>query len=737
MSRFSVIVPVHKVRAYIRDCMESILGQSFADLELIALDDSSPDDCGEILDEYALRDPRVRVLHLERNVGLGPARQAALGVATGEYILFVDGDDTLSPGSLAVISARLGKTGCPDVLVFDYARCHWSGRVERNMLGGLLAETGPQVFSIKERPELLTLLMVVWNKAYRRQFIERYDFRFPPGYYEDTPWTYPVLLAAERIAVLDRVCVLYRQRHQGSILLSCNRKHFDVFGQYERVFAFADAHPELAGWRPFLFGRMVDHYLAILQSPYRIPRSARAEFFYRAAAERRRFRAAQGDGGPPREMSAGQRVKNWLLAHDAYRTFAALIMLTKTGRSVRAWALKRARQVARAVRALGLRLYYRVQLRLPVDENLAVYAAYWYRGYLCNPAAIYAAARGIVPSVRGVWIVQRGAEDSVPGGVDYVYPGTTRYFRALARGKYLINNVNFPDDIIKRAGSIHLQTHHGTPIKKMGLDLQDYPVGANGMSFKKLLARCDRWDFSLSSNRFSTLIWERVYPCAFESLETGYPRNDRLCNATDSEVELTRTALGIRPGKTAVLYAPTFRDYQRGFQPVLDFARLSRELGPDYVLLVRAHYYFNDSLVAGDGALELVDSGRILDVSKHPSVEELCLASDVLLTDYSSIMFDYAVLDRPIVIYAPDWETYKRTRGVYFDLLAEPPGAVATTEEELIEVFRSGAACSSEAAKVRAEFRARFCVYDDGHAAERVIRRVLLGQEDALLARRE
>jgi len=271
----------------------------------------------------------------------------------------------------------------------------------------------------------------------------------------------------------------------------------------------------------------------------------------------------------------------------------------------------------------------------------------------------------------------------------------------------------------------------------MGLDLQDYPVGANGMSFKKLLARCDRWDFSLSSNRFSTLIWERVYPCAFESLETGYPRNDRLCNATDSEVELTRTALGIRPGKTAVLYAPTFRDYQRGLQPVLDFARLSRELGPDYVLLVRAHYYFNDSLVAGDGALELVDSGRILDVSKHPSVEELCLASDVLLTDYSSITFDYAVLDRPIVIYAPDWETYKRTRGVYFDLLAEPPGAVATTEEELIEVFRSGAACSSEAAKMRAEFRARFCVYDDGHAAERVIRRVLLGQEDALLARRE
>jgi CDP-glycerol glycerophosphotransferase len=99
-----------------------------------------------------------------------------------------------------------------------------------------------------------------------------------------------------------------------------------------------------------------------------------------------------------------------------------------------------------------------------------------------------------------------------------------------------------------------------------------------------------------------------------------------------------------------------------------------------------------------------------------------------MLTDYSSAMFDFAVLDRPVVIYAPDWSVYRELRGTYFDLLAEPPGATATTYAELVEVFRSGAFEAGEATAARAAFRAKFCYLDDGGAAERVVRRVLLGQ---------
>jgi CDP-glycerol glycerophosphotransferase (TagB/SpsB family) len=119
---------------------------------------------------------------------------------------------------------------------------------------------------------------------------------------------------------------------------------------------------------------------------------------------------------------------------------------------------------------------------------------------------------------------------------------------------------------------------------------------------------------------------------------------------------------------------------------------------------------------------------RVLDVSAWPVVEELYLASDVLITDYSSLMFDYAHLDRPIVIFAPDWETYKLTRGVTFDLFRTPPGVVATTFSDLVNAFAIGEISSEGATKARAAFRDRFCPFRDGTASERVVRRVMLGE---------
>jgi CDP-glycerol glycerophosphotransferase len=344
-----------------------------------------------------------------------------------------------------------------------------------------------------------------------------------------------------------------------------------------------------------------------------------------------------------------------------------------------------------------------------LDPDLAVYAAYWFRGYSCNPKAIYEKAQELVPGHHGVWVVKRDHVASFPPGVEHVRPRSPEYFELIGRAKYLINNVNFPDHLVKREGSVHVQTHHGTPLKHMGLDLRKSESQGRGMDFDKLLERIARWDFSISSNRHSTEVWERVYPGTYETLEIGYPRNDRLANATPEEIARVRTALGIAPGQTAVLYAPTHREYEEGYVKRLDLGRLAAALGPDHVVLVRPHYFYDP---------EPLEGAQLVDVASHPSVEELCLAADVLLTDYSSIMFDYAVLDRPIVIHAPDWDEYRARRGVYFDLLAEPPGTVTRTQEEV------AAALAAPGDGARAAFRERFCSLDDGHAAERAVRRV-------------
>ena len=370
--------------------------------------------------------------------------------------------------------------------------------------------------------------------------------------------------------------------------------------------------------------------------------------------------------------------------------------------------------------------YYRLQLLLPMNERLAVYSAYWNRSVSCNPYAIYLEARALAPDVRGVWVLRSPATAHIPEGVEYVRPDTPAYFRALGRAKFLVNNVNFPDYTRKRPGSIHLQTQHGTPLKTMGLGLLEYPVGANDMDFPALLKRIDRWDFNVSMNAFSTEVWERSYPSAYEMLEVGYPRNDRLVRATDDEKVTIRRQLGIAPDKRVVLYAPTFRDYSRTFRPEFDLDALLDAMGPDGVLLMRVHYFSGKERLAALGGRE--PSERMLDVSSYPSIEDLCIASDALITDYSSTMFDYAILDRPVVLYAYDWDTYRRTRGVNFDIVAEPPGFVAQTEEELIQGFRTGEVWGEAATKLRAEFRARFCQFDDGRASEHVVRRVFLGQ---------
>ncbi|WP_329554609.1 bifunctional glycosyltransferase/CDP-glycerol:glycerophosphate glycerophosphotransferase [Streptomyces sp. NBC_00696] len=712
MPRFSVIVPAYKVQAYLHECLESVLSQSYPDLELIAVDDCSPDACGAIIDEFAARDARVRAVHLPENQGLGRARNAGLEEATGDYLVFLDSDDTLTPDALRAIADRIKETGEPDVLVFDYARTFWSGEARRNKVAAQLTEQGPAPFRLEDRPGLLRVIMVAWNKAYRREFVEREGFAFPPGYYEDTPWTYPVLMAAETIATLDRVCVHYRQRRQGNILGTTSRKHFDVFEQYDRVFEFVAARPELAQWRPVLFRRMVDHLATVFTKPDRLPRGTRAEFLRKARAHYRRYRIP-GTPVPPRT-----RLRHTLVHFGVHRTFRAL----QAAMSWRRRTVKLAAKALRALRAAALQFHYRVQLRLPL-RNRAVFAAYWGRGHSCNPGALETAFRTHAPHIRTAWIARPEHHHTIPAATRRLRPNTAAYWTALARSKYLVNNVNFDRRLVKRPGQVMIQTQHGTPLKHMGLDLQERPAAARDMDFAELLKGVDKWDHVLSPNRHTTLTWERVYPGSYTTLAYGYPRNDVFQQATSADVTRLRDALGIPQDTIALLYAPTHRDYRRTQRAHLDLDRVLRRLGPRYVVLARAHYWHEGPLAPASG-------GRIIDVTDHPSVESLCLASDALVTDYSSLMFDYANLDRPIVIHADDWEAYEAARGTYFDLRAFPPGAVARSEDELIDIFATDHWRGSRSTQLRTAFRERFCPYDDGRAAERVVRHVVLGETD-------
>jgi CDP-glycerol glycerophosphotransferase len=705
----SVVVVVHREQAHLERFAASVLDQEGVDVELVAVDDASPDHGPALLDALAERDPRVRVRHLAQRAGPGPARNLALDLAEGDAVWFARATDELAPGSLAAASERLRATDA-DVLVV--------GHVRVDVLGARTAGAGPgrealrriardDAATLAAHPELAATAPRLWDKVLRAAHLRDLRARFGPGAHSALTVTWPALARARRIAALPATSYL---RHELPGAVAEPGSPLDVFAQYDAVLA---ALPP-GGERELALRAMREHELSLLAS---VAEPERREFFARIADAQRRHggRAADPSG-------AVERLRRALVARGDYAAYQGLEASLGAWRAARRGGERlhaRRRSLVATAQRVSLERHYRERLRRPVDPDLAVFAAYWYRGCVCNPRAIHEAARELVPGLRAVWVVGRRGADAMPGGVEHVIAGTPEYYDAIARAGTLVNNVNFPNHLVKREGSVHVMTHHGTPLKRMGLDLRDTPGRDGGMDFAALLRRCARWDYSVSQNAFSTLVWERVYPGSYESLEAGYPRNDVLVRATGEDVARVRAHLGIAPGRRAVLYAPTRRDHLDGYVAPLDVGAVAARLGPDVVVLARPHYSYGP-----DRALrELHRAGRVLDVAAHESVEELCLAADVLITDYSSIMFDYAVLDRPIVVHAPDWELYRAVRGTYFDLLAEPPGVVTRTEEEVVRAFASGAVWGAEADAARRAFRARFCALEDGHASERVVRR--------------
>ncbi|WP_416531634.1 bifunctional glycosyltransferase/CDP-glycerol:glycerophosphate glycerophosphotransferase [Streptomyces coelicoflavus] len=710
MPRFSIIVPSHGVAGRLSQALDSVLGQSFGDFELIPVCDGPDRAAADVAGEHAERDSRVTPVHSPPSAGLAGARNAGMRAATGAYLLFLDGDDVLVPGALAALDARLADTGGVDVLYCEYERVPWWEGETTNPAAPLLAKAPDGAFSPDRAPHLTGVHLPAWSAVHRRTFLAERGLDFTDGHFTDVGFGARVAVRAERVAVLRSVVVRHRVRRQGNRLNLPGEHHADLLDQTELALTYAAER----GLPPARFGPLFEQLFAqVLKTashPRRLTGRGRRAFYRRASRLYRRHRPA---GFRPPGGRIG--VQHRLLASGSYAGFRALRAANRAATGVLGllpWP-----------RGLRTRLRYRRHLRRPLDPDLVVYCAYWGRGYACNPAAIHAKARELAPHLKSVFLVEPDQAHTLPAGVDHAVIGSHRYWEVLARAKYLVNNANFAEGVVKRPGSVHVQTQHGTPLKTMGVDQSPYPVVAAATgSFTKLLGRVDRWDYNLSANRHSTRMWERAFPGSYEHLEYGYPRNDVYCTATAEDVARVRRELGVPQGKTAVLYAPTHRDYETGFGAgALDLEAFCEAAGEDVVVLLRAHYFY-------DRGGKRERTGRVLDVTAHRSSEDVCLAADALITDYSSIMFDYANLDRPIVVYADDWDVYRETRGVYFDLMAAPPGPVARTPEELARVFADGTYAGPESTALRAAFRERFCEFDDGRAAERVVRRVLLGE---------
>ncbi|MBM6621191.1 CDP-glycerol glycerophosphotransferase family protein [Micrococcaceae bacterium RIT802] len=379
----------------------------------------------------------------------------------------------------------------------------------------------------------------------------------------------------------------------------------------------------------------------------------------------------------------------------------------------------------------AMKAMQRIVQRFPMQRGLMVFESGLGKQYADSPRYLYEELLRRGDTRPKVWIYS-GRQEFPDQGTRIVKRLSPSYFWYLARANYWITNQNLPFYMTRRRNATYLQTWHGTPLKHMLHDLDEIHGRDEGY-----LTRVDRaisqWTHLLSPSPYATEVMRSAFAYDGEVVEEGYPRNDVFFGTDLQERTSTiRGRLGIHPTAKVVLYAPTFRDNAstgRGkftFELPFDLEDFDREFGHDTVLLLRMHVLIANAI---DIPEEL--SGRIIDASRYPEIQELYLASDALVTDYSSVFFDFATLGRPIVFYAYDLDLYRDTlRGFYLDYLEEVPGPVVETQEGLFDALR-GALLGDRQDDGRYEgFVRRFAPLDDGQAARRVVDRVL-GVEDS------
>ena len=310
MTALTVVVPVYRVEQYLAECLDSVLLNAPEDIEVIAVDDASPDGSAAILARYAASDSRLRVITLERNGGLGEARNTGLDHARGDYVWFVDADDWLPAGTTGAVVRRLAETK-PDVLIVDYARVYPDGRRELFSPADIYPDPLPDEFTLESRPALLRSLHIACNKVVRREFLLATGIRFVAGWYEDVSFSIPLMASAARLTLLHQLSYCYRQRPEGSITSTVDERHFDVFTQWQHVFAYLDEHPELAGLRPAVFARMLWHLFAVLSKPDRVPPARRRAFFAEMTRIYRSYRPAGGYPVPGGTTGISHRLVSW------------------------------------------------------------------------------------------------------------------------------------------------------------------------------------------------------------------------------------------------------------------------------------------------------------------------------------------------------------------------------------------------------------------------------------------
>ena len=393
--------------------------------------------------------------------------------------------------------------------------------------------------------------------------------------------------------------------------------------------------------------------------------------------------------------------------------------------------LRKTKYLLEIVRYTYYYLFYKV------DDKTIFFESFGGASASCSPKAIYnyLIENKDYKYYKFIWAFKDPKKDHLikkNKNLTIVKSKSKDYYKYLSKSKYWIVNSLLDLSVIKKKNQIYVQCWHGTPLKKLRCDItvtgsvlntKEEVIKRNNLDVAKI-------DYFISPSKYST----EKFTSAFNLknlnkeniiIEKGYPRNDKLINYTQNDINDIKEKLNIKTNKKIILYAPTFRDdeHKSGlgytYKLNIDFDKLKKELGKDYVILFRAHYFIANSF----------DFNKYKDfvynVSDYDDINDLYIISDLLITDYSSVFFDYAILKRPILFYMYDYKNYKtKLRDFYLDL-KELPGPIIEKQEDLVKDIKQIDKVFNKYKEYYQTFNKKFNPYEDGKSSIRVVKEII------------
>ncbi len=361
-----------------------------------------------------------------------------------------------------------------------------------------------------------------------------------------------------------------------------------------------------------------------------------------------------------------------------------------------------------------------------IDEHLMFFESFHGQSYSHNPKYIYEKMleMGYANKYKFVWSYEGDLE--IPGNPIIVNRDEEDYYKYLATSKFWINNISFPVKE-KRKNTIYLQTTHGTPLKRMGIDIE---TESSKIVKGNITVEAKKWNYLISPNDYSYEIFKRAFQYDKKILNTGYPANDIFYrDDLDLKRSQIKSKLNLEENKKIILYAPTFRDISvdsegnRYFDLQIDLESLYENFKEDYIVLLRFHYLISNVLEIDSNLKDF-----IYDVSKYDDIHELCIISDVLITDYSSVFFDFAHTKKPILFFAPDFDEYESTRGLYLDLKKDLPGPLLFDMNDLIKGIKDLDKIQEKFKDSYDKFYNTYCNLGHGDASKKVVDALINGE---------